>query len=178
MADRIETITFLISRQSKCSATWLFWSCDAVGTSYSLTAINSVTRSTAIHTFHNIGICLWINMPVTSPKYIPLNKYCSLPVDPHYCIYKKTGTFIYHAITTYLPKSNVFLKCHISAKLLHDTYENAMLVYRAQINSMQSIMWPDTLVYIHFILLAYALEQIQLPHCSHVSYCTSVLVCL
>ena len=29
-------------------------------------------------------------------------------------------------------------------------------------------MWPETLVYIHVILLAYAPEQIFLPHCTYI----------
>ena len=46
-------------------------------------------------------------------------------------------------------------------------------------NLLQSKMWPETLVYIHSILLAYAPEQICLPHCTYMFHCTSttVLIC-
>ena len=43
--------------------------CVSIYTSYDAT--KSVTRSTAIHTVHIIGICSWKNMPTTSHMYTP-----------------------------------------------------------------------------------------------------------
>ena len=54
-------------------------------------------------------------------------------------------------------------------------YEATMSVYILHIKSLQSTLWPETLVYIHFTLLAYTLEQICLWHCTHIPphvYCT------
>ena len=46
------------------------------------TTIKCVTSSTGIHTFHNIGICPWTNMPTRLYMYVPPYKYCSVHVDP------------------------------------------------------------------------------------------------
>ena len=43
-------------------------------------------------------------------------------------------------------------------------------------SSLQSIMWPGALVYIDFTLLAYAPEQICLPHCADMFHCTTSVV--
>ena len=43
----------------------------SIYTLYELTAINSVTSSTAIHTFHITGICPWTKMSATSHMYVP-----------------------------------------------------------------------------------------------------------
>ena len=51
-----------------------------------------------------------------------------------------------------------------------------MPVYIPHTNSLKSIMWPKALVSIHFTLLAYAPEQICLPHCTYRSHCTSPVV--
>ena len=48
-------------------------------------------------------------------------------------------------------------------------YDATMSVYVPHMHSLQSTMWPETLVYIHFTLLAYAPQQMCLP--LHV-YCT------
>ena len=44
--------------------------------------------------------------------------------------------------------------------------------YISHMNSLQSIVWQWTLVYIHFTLLTYAAEQIGLPHCMYMFCCT------
>ena len=43
-------------------------------------------------------------------------------------------------------------------------YETNVSVYTLKMNSMQSTMWPQTLVYIHFILLENVPQQICLSH--------------
>ena len=54
--------------------------------------------------------------------------------------------------------SNATNMPHISINSCpHDT---SMSVYMPYMNAMQSTIWKGTLVYIHFILLTYALEQI------------------
>ena len=40
-------------------------------------------------------------------------------------------------------------------------------------NSLKWKMWPEVLVCMHSTLLAYAPEQISLPHCTNLSHCKS-----
>ena len=50
--------------------------------SYELNAINIVTRSTGIHTFHITDICPWTNMGTTLYIYVSLHFYWSLHIGP------------------------------------------------------------------------------------------------
>ena len=54
-------------------------------------------------------------------------------------------------------------------------YQTPLSVYIPYWNSLQSIIWPKVLLYIHFTLLAYAPEQIYLPHHTYRSHCTNTL---
>ena len=53
----------------------------SINISYKFTAINNVNRSTAIHTFHVIGIYPLNIMPPTSHMYVPLHYSCSLHIN-------------------------------------------------------------------------------------------------
>ena len=44
----------------------------SIHTSYELTPINNVTRTTGIHTCHIIGICPWTNIPATLHTLVQL----------------------------------------------------------------------------------------------------------
>ena len=55
-------------------------------------------------------------------------------------------------------------------------YQITMLVCISHMNSMQPTMSWQALVYIHFTLLAYALEHICLPHKTYMSHYTSNIV--
>ena len=66
---------------------------------YNLTAINSVTRNTAIHTFHIIGIYPGTNMPTTLHIFVPLHYYCTLHTDCTYKFKKKN----FQLLTMFLP---------------------------------------------------------------------------
>ena len=41
---------------------------------------------------------------------------------------------------------------------------------------LQSTIWTGTWVYIHFTFLAYALEQMDIPHCTYVFHYTSMVI--
>ena len=67
-------------------------------TSYELNAINNVTRSSGIHTFHITGLCPWTNMPATLHNYVPLHYYCILNIYAtllHTSIKKSINCYIY-----------------------------------------------------------------------------------
>ena len=113
-----------------------------------------------MYTFHIIDICPWTNTVTT----LSLKKYCNSYLPCSCCIYAN--------------KNNA-LKCHIYAS--HANYfmcisETTMSVYMLHINSLQSTMWPGTLVYIYFTLLAYAPKHICLPHCTYMYHCTTTIV--
>ena len=50
-----------------------------------------------------------------------------------------------------------------------------MSEYVPYTNLLQLTMWPGTLVYLHFTLLAHALN-ICLPHCINIFHCTATIV--
>ena len=80
----------------------------SIYTPYQLTAINDVTMTTDIYIFHIIGICPRTNMSPTLHIYVLLLFYCSLHIKPQ----QQTATFNYHVITTYMPFTNMPIKCH------------------------------------------------------------------
>ena len=49
---------------------------------HELIAINLVTWSTAVHTFHIIGTVHRTNMPVTLHMSVPMHVYHTLHIDP------------------------------------------------------------------------------------------------
>ena len=114
----------------------------SIYTSYELTAINNLTRSTGIHTFHITGICFWTYKCATLYIYISLHFSCSLPVNPtlmHISIKNQyTAMFIYHTTAKSVPVTYVPLKCHM-AKLL-DVHQWGKY---AKIQALT--MWPGTL---------------------------------
>ena len=100
--------------------------------------------------------------------------------SPHYCAYKskqqQTVTFNNHAIIIYVPITNMPTKCLICQLCHVQISDNFIWVYKLHMNSLQSTVWPGTLVYIHFILLESTPEQICLLHCTYMSHCTSTVV--
>ena len=147
--------------------------------SYELTAINNVTRNIVIYTFHTIGIYSWTSMPTTLHTYVPLHCYYSLH-RPNITAYTSTknATFIIHAIAIY----TVYANNKYNSQMPHITsyfmckYETTMSVCMPHINSLQSTIWPDALVYIHFTLLAYAPNKYKYTcHSAHMGPTTHLL---
>ena len=71
------------------------------------------------------------------------------------------------------------LKCYIYATYANYfvcIYETTMSLFIPHMISVQSIMWPGAMVYIHFTLLTYAPEQICQPHHTYMSHSTSTIV--
>ena len=75
----------------------------------------------------------------------------------------------------YVPPTNMPLRCHIF-KLLRCRYETSRSVYMPHINSLQSTMRLEVLVYILFKFVPYVSEQICLPHGTYMSHYTTTLV--
>ena len=87
--------------------------------SYEVTAINRVTRSSSIHTFHIISICNWTNIPNTLYLYAQLHYYCSLhrpTITTSISRKQQNTTLIDHDTAIYSQATNMLLKCHIYAK--------------------------------------------------------------
>ena len=70
--------------------------------------------------------------------------------------------------------SNAIYKPHMPISSY--AHETTMSVYMPYMSSMQSTMWPGTLAYIHFTLLAYDLVTLCLSHCTYMSHYTSTVV--
>ena len=84
---------------------------------------------------------------------------------PHFCTNKfKNAAYNYHAMPINVSAIHMLLKSHIF-ELVHCSYVS---MYLPHMNSLQSTMWSKALVYIHFTLLAYAPEEICLPHHTYV----------
>ena len=117
----------------------------SVYTSYEPTAINIVTGSTGIHTPHIIGICPSTNIPTT--LYIHAHCTATAFYTPQYCIYRShkqlSATLIHHAVAIYVSKTNISLKCLISATYINKfmcRYNTTRSVYMLHINSLQTKM--------------------------------------
>ena len=64
----------------------------------------------------------------------------------------------------------------IYASYFMHRYQTTISIYIPNVHSLQPIMWPGTLVYVHFQLLACAPELICLPQGINMSNCTSKVV--
>ena len=143
--------------------------------SIKLTAIKNVNRNSGIHTFYNIGIYPWkICMPHCT--YVPLHGYCSLHIDPKNKTKQQFATLVYHPTATYVLTTDMPLKCDIYASFFMWRYQKTMAVYIPHMNSLQSTLSPQALVYIQFKLLAYAPNHICLLHQTCMSHCSSNIV--
>ena len=80
---------------------------------------------------------------------------------------QETAIFIYHAITMYVPTTNMALTCHIYAAYTNYficAYKATMSVYIPHMNSMQTIMRPKALVNIHFNITDISSMNKYSPH--------------
>ena len=80
-----------------------------------------------------------------------------------------------------MPTTNILHKCHIYdtyANYFMCRYETTVSVYILPSKLMQSTAWPETVITMHFILLAYAPEQICLSHGTCMSHHTATVVCI
>ena len=146
-------------------------------------AINNVTSSTNIHTFHIISICPWTNMPMKSHIYptalllwfkygthitghTSAKKKKQFAIAPSYIIGKYGHNQICLSNTRYMP--------HMQVSSFADMRQLCQYIYLIWA-SVKSTVWPGALLYIYFTLLAYAPQHIWLLHCTYISHCTSVV---
>ena len=59
---------------------------------------------------------------------------------------------------------------HMKISSRADRRQPCKYIYISHMSSLQSTMWPETLVYIHFTLLAYTPEHTCLPYCICMSH--------
>ena len=85
--------------------------------------------------------------------------HCCLHVDPallHIQVKIHQTAPFFHAINIHVQKTNMPLRCHkyaTYANYFMNTYETTMLVYIPHMNSMQSTMSTQAVVYKHFTLM-------------------------
>ena len=98
-------------------------------------------------------ICLW------HCTYVPLHYDYILHID---------STLLYIQLKKNLQQvfseTDMPLKWHICQLLHVQIWDNYVSTYTSYDNSMQSIMRPGALVYIHFTLQTHVTEQICMPH--------------
>ena len=111
-------------------------------TSYELNAINNMTSSTVIHTFHITEICPWTNMPNCiahiCPTTLLLYSTYRLHITSH--IHQKSITS-----NNYLPyycKCQIYVICQNYVTCIN---VGSMPLYMTYINSLALTMWPGTL---------------------------------
>ena len=123
-------------------------------------------------------------MSATLYIYVPLPLHCSPYTNPILLyIEVKRKTNINNAIVIY--KAIIMpLTCHIYATYINyymHRYQTTISVCIPHINSPQSKLLPQTLVYTHFTLLAHGSEQIflsHLPHCPNTVYMQTPVYCI
>ena len=115
----------------------------SIYTLYELTAINSVTTSNNIHTFHINGICPWTNMLATLHIYILLHVYCTTHTDLallHISVKNKIHKIYlqFTMLLSYVPATHMPLK-HIYATFPYYSVcinEDIMLIYMQNMNCL------------------------------------------
>ena len=109
--------------------------------SYQLTAINNVTTSTGIYTFHIFWHMPLNNMSATLHIYFLLHFYCSIHIDPTLLYVKvktqQTATFNYNAITIYVPIIDMPLKCPICQYVMC-RYQTCVSINNPYMNSLKT----------------------------------------
>ena len=91
---------------------------------------------------------------------------------------KKTqiATYNYHTIANIVPETNMSLKCYVfatHANYFICRYQTTVFLYIPYMNSMQSTIWPQTLLYIHSHYWHMPPEQI----CCHIVHiCATALL--
>ena len=86
-----------INTRDHCVSIWM--PCE-------LTAVNNVTRSSGIHTFHITGIRTQTNMPTTFHTYVPFTSTVVYIYTPHYCKHPSKINKLQHIFTA-LEQSNM-----------------------------------------------------------------------
>ena len=129
--------------------------------SHELTALNNVMRNTGIHTYHTIGTC---------PEQICLPHHTYMP----HCT--TTAVYIIYPYITVHTRQNNKLQLHLPCYNHIYAYKKYIPQMPYMCNTLQATVWLGILVYIHSILLIYALEQIYLPHRRYISHCTNTAV--
>ena len=158
------TTAFLRSRQPKWGVTWCFDHVTPLVLSSILCdddiIINDIIASPGSRWSKWGTTWLFLVMWPNNVVYM---------LTPHYCTYRckkchQTSIFIFHVINIHVPTTNMTLKYHryvIYANYFMCTYETTMSVSIPHMDSMQSTISPQALVY-NFTLLPYAPEQICL----------------
>ena len=94
----------------------------------------------------------------TKSHIIPLNNHLNM-LNAIVSLMATSACDRKHVIAMYVPKMG-----HLCQYIPH-------------INSLESITWPETWVYKHFTLLAYAHEWLYLSNCTYMFHYTSTVVC-
>ena len=115
----------------------------SISTSYELTTITKVTRSTGIHIFHIIGKCPRTNLYTTLHIYVPLYHYCGLYTDFTYKLKSNILQLLITMLLPYVQAKNMPLSCHIYAtcQLTQCASIRGWQIYMQHMNSLASTMW-------------------------------------
>ena len=103
-------------------------------------------------------------MHTTLSRYVQLHFYCGLYIDPtlpYILVKKQQLQLLFTMLLSDMSQQQI---CHSNASYANYfryRYKTNVSVYIPHITLPQSNTSPEVLVYIHFLLLAYAPEQIQ-----------------
>ena len=119
---------------------------------------------------HNIGICPWTNMPPKLHIYIALHYHCSLHIDHtllHIQVQKTTNYNSYLVCYIHTCGNNKYAPvmpkiCHI-CQSLHVKIGDNHVIHIPHMNSLQWLLWPGELVYMHSTLWSYGLNKYASP---------------
>ena len=99
------------------------------------------------------------NMSAKFFIHVPLHCYHNLSIEPTSLhLWVKNVIFNYQTIAMYMPMTNILLKCHKCQWLHVHICQNYISIYLIWTHCKWT-MWPETLAYIYFTLLAYAPEK-------------------
>ena len=75
-----------------------------------------------------------------------------------------------------LPQADMYIYMCVYIHMYKYMYVYIYIYIYLHLNSLQSAMWPQALIHIHFILLSYASEQICPPHCTYMSHYITTII--
>ena len=106
---------------------------------------------------------------------IMLNGHTGQYVCPYLAKYNQLQQLL-HILLPNMCQKQMCLSNDQYANCFMYTYMTAVSVSLPYKNSLQLIMWPNLLVYLHFIFLVYVSEQICLSHHICMFHCTNTVV--
>ena len=112
--------------------------------------------------------CHWTNMTATLWIWVTQLLWY-MDIYGHCCMCMPTGICnIYFTCYYQVCASNKYASWRSYIQISLCAHDTAISVSIHHIISLQSTMWQEALVYMYFTLLAYASEQICLPHCIYI----------